>query len=164
MSRDRVTLIQAVDSGNDLSVNIPPGEYYVGDPCYVLSDDLYRELGALIFPPDDSLGGGRDIHVVVELKNGTKGVIVDWRTAHGDGRYDVVAAKGFDTVCVDSGGLAMIDRRLMAAKKYDEETLLRIAHFETVKEPTALRVEGGDARLEGFFTLCTEDRSPEDYE
>jgi len=161
MTHKKVTLLQAVDSGNELAAVLPPGEYYVGDPCYVLADELYKELGDLIFPPDDN-GNGRDIYVEVELEDGTKGRIFDWRTAHGDGRYDVLSEKGFDTVCVDSGGLAVIDKRLMHRNKYDDEQVLRIAHFETLTGPTLLKTEGGDARMVGYFTLCTEDHKDED--
>ncbi len=160
MKHKSVKLLQAVDSGNELAAVIPPGNYYVGDPCYVLGKELYQELGELIFPPGD--GNGRDIEVEVELEDGTKVRIVDWRTAHGDGRYPVMSPAGQGSVAVDSGGLAVVDLRLCDANKYTEERLAELAHGVILTEPARLRTEGGDARLDGFFTLCTEDAKDED--
>jgi len=155
MKHKSVKVLQAVDSGNELLSVVPAGDYYVGDPCYVLSDELYKEIGALIFP--DHQHDGRDVELEVELEDGTKVRLVDWRTAYGDGRYDVLSEKGLDSVCVDSGGLAVIDTRLLSKHKYDDEGIKRVGHFETLAGPTLLKTQGGDARMVGYFTLCTED-------
>lgn len=160
MKHKKVVILQAVDSGNELSAMFPPGEYYLGDPCYVLSEDLYKEIGELIFP--EWQHDGRDVLLQVELEDGSKVMIADWRTAYGDGRYDIMHKDGLAIACVDSGGLALLDKRLCDAKKYTEERLLEIAHFVTLTEPATLRTEGGDARLDGHFTLCTEDHKDED--
>lgn len=152
--KDRVFLIQAVDSGEKLRATIPPGEYYVGDPCYVLGKELYDALHEQIFPGWSH--ESRDIEIDVQLDTGGKARMVDVRTAHGDGSYDIRTEKKTYRAAVDSGGLAVIDRRLCDANKYTEERIKEIATFVTVTAEAVLRTEGGNLRLEGYFTLLTD--------
>ncbi len=108
-----ITPIEAPSRGVQ-EVHVAAGTYYVGDPCYVLPDNIYESLTDLIFPPEDQ---SNDQSVFVELDTPTgPAVILDWRTIHGDGRFPVY---GNDITSperglgVDSGGLSIIDTRLI---------------------------------------------------
>lgn len=109
-------------SGQRFALNLPPGEYYVGDPCYVLPGQLFSWLSDQIFPAKP--GGGYDVfdvHVSVPLPDGGKAELFDMRTKYGDGSYPLVPRKTDSPISlvklpVDSGGMAVIDARLVEGR------------------------------------------------
>lgn len=119
---------------------------------------MYTEIGDLIFLGHD----GRDIELEVELEDGLSVRLVDWRTAHGDGRYEVKRPSGRGSVAVDSGGLAVIDKRLMSRHKYTDERINELAVFVTLTQDTTIQTFNGNAFMHGQFTLLTDPPDPED--
>lgn len=101
----------------------PPGEYYIGDLCYVLGDDVYDTIfGGL---------GGYDSGLYKE-KGSEKFFLVD-NTAYGDGVYYGTDGKEFG---VDAGILGICPRS--ACKKDDGG-----GQFYTFTEPVKCRFGGG---------------------
>lgn len=96
---------------------IPPGEYFVGDPCYIWGRDgegqgLYDKLLAIKSERDNW-------NETLLLDVDSKFALV-YNTAHGDGSYPLVSR--FVTqptddgdLGVDSGQLAIIDKSLVDA-------------------------------------------------
>ena len=78
------------------------GEYWVGDPCYVLSDDIYDNIWGKKYNYRDGL---------IDCGNGLSFDV--HRTAWGDGCYE--GSNGF-YYGVDSGTLAVIPKELVAKK------------------------------------------------
>jgi hypothetical protein len=75
-------------------MKFPAGKYYIGDLCYVMSDDEWQEVCSLL--EDDNDG-----HLT--LKNGKQ--FACFRTAYGDGTYRTNA----DGSCsVDSGTIGCL--------------------------------------------------------
>ena len=79
---------------------MPAGKYYIGDLCYVMSDDEWSEVCELLFE-------GRNDHGVNQgefvMKDGRR--FASYNTAYGDGRYQ----SNMNTEhCVDSGGIGCI--------------------------------------------------------
>ena len=91
-------------------VELDPGRYYVGDPCYALSDEQYDEL----------LEFGYDRALSWQI-GGTGPRAVRFVTQYGDGTYGDQAGRVYG---VDSGNLACIpaeacERRLQASDYWD---------------------------------------------
>jgi len=73
---------------------MPAGKYYVGDLCYVFSDEEWQEICSLIFPNKNS----RMVEGCLTLKSGKQFVI--YSTKYGDGTYEDQAGNEYS---VDSG-------------------------------------------------------------
>jgi hypothetical protein len=77
------------------------GEYYVGDLCYVFSEDQWSEVCSLMFPDNHH---GEDQEGVFTLKDGTEFAI--FGTLWGDGGYyDNQTTQEY---CVDSGTIGCV--------------------------------------------------------
>ena len=157
------TLIASRPSGKLFELTLPPGTYYVGDPCYALASDLYGWLSDQIFPPGDKGGYDvLDVHVSVPLPDGGAAELFDMRTKHGDGRYPfhgpAVTAHtvGRPGLGVDSGGMAVIDARLVTVPHAWSD-----GGRVVTDAPLRLRVEGGDLHAEDAFSVLTEDHNDE---
>jgi hypothetical protein len=119
-------------------VTIPAGTYYVGDPCYALDDELYTEKSDVLF---EDFNQGVCYDALFESTAG-KGVVLNWGTRIGDGRYQFDAEypqfksppKG---LAVDSGSLAFIDKRLVKKKA---GRLSLVAGEITFEKPVTLKV------------------------
>jgi hypothetical protein len=165
-----VNLIASSPSGEWTGALIPPGEYFLGDPCYVLGDSLYGELHELIFPPGSDTG--LDVTVEVTLVGGEKATIFDFRTKHGDGRYpyrvyapeyrEQGSVRG-EGLAVDSGGLALVDRRLVQKIGFDDSRLATLGTFVTFKELTRIDVRGGNLCAPGLLEVWTDPPQDDDY-
>jgi hypothetical protein len=136
-----------------MTFKLPPGSYYVGDPCYVL-EKRYDELMDLKWgsrlppfpkfdlnkpPTTEELKAAIDEWQKMDDGDGTYHIDYDGKqmlvlpTIHGDGVYDftVDGKEHYAPVrglCVDSGQLAFIDVRLM--EKEDKGGRL-VLHEET---------------------------------
>jgi len=79
---------------------MPAGKYYVGDLCYVMTDEEWDEVCGLLFE-------GRSDHGCNEgeftLKDGRR--FASYHTAYGDGRYE---SNMWTDHSVDSGGIGCI--------------------------------------------------------
>ena len=73
------------------------GTYYIGDLCYVINDENWKEVCALMFP--DSQEPYKRTEGEMQLKDGRKFAI--FGTAFGDGFYD-------HEIGVDSGTIGCI--------------------------------------------------------
>lgn len=80
---------------DNVTVTMPPGEYFLGDPCYVLRQSTYKAM------KDSGQGPNRfeiDGHHILSL-----------RTGCGDGSYP--GTDGFD-YSVDSGRIGLVPTAL----------------------------------------------------
>lgn len=108
---------------NTLRFTAPPGEYYIGDLCYVLGDDVYNTIfGGL---------GGYNSGLYKE-KGSDKFFLVD-NTAYGDGIYYATDGKEFG---VDAGIIGICPKS--ACKKNDGG-----GQFYTFEEPVKCRFGSG---------------------
>lgn len=105
-----IATLAAVPAGTPFLAHLPPGRYYLGDPCYVFNRQVYADLHDVVFAG----GGAWDVHLAVPGSDGLHLQMADLRTAHGDGRYPVDADTGPHPaqprmgLSVDSGGLAVV--------------------------------------------------------
>ena len=87
---------------------MPAGKYYIGDLCYVMDTEEWRELCNII------IKGPRILDGEFELPDGRRFAI--YSTAHGDGEY-------YDqyghTYSVDAGSIGCILMSDIRARKYD---------------------------------------------
>ncbi len=153
-----------------LTTFLPPGEYYVGDPCYVLGLALYRGLHDAIFPEGDPYG--RTLEVAVPLPDGPPAVMLDFRTAHGDGRYPVrwayeakrprATRRTVAGLGVDSGGLAVVDRRLCDPEKLAKWGEDPPGVFITLDRPTRAVVRCHQLVIDGVLSLDTDPRGEDE--
>jgi hypothetical protein len=60
---------------------MPAGKYYIGDLCYVMADDEWKEICSIIIP----IQGNNILNGEFELKDGRKFAI--YSTMYGDGVY-----------------------------------------------------------------------------
>lgn len=74
---------------------LPPGQYYISDPCYVLDDDIY----------DDVWGEEFKYECGAYVRSGDKAGFMMAQTAHGDGTY--LGSDGVNYY-VDSGTIGVI--------------------------------------------------------
>jgi len=120
----------------------PAGEYFVGDPCYAVPDELWDEVldetGYLgLFKTEESMTSGS--HEYDGCGAGGfvfRGhTILASRTAYGDGSYN-----GEDNVeyCVDSGTLGAVPIEMIDFSKYDREYMSKLGSFVTFKKPVSI--------------------------
>lgn len=81
--------------------SLPAGEYWVGDLCYVLSDECWKEVCERPTAEDDEDETGDGVY---QLKDGRLIGIV---SVSADGRYRALNPRG-KTVAVDSGSIGCI--------------------------------------------------------
>ena len=99
------------------------GTYYIGDLCYVMTDEEWDEIFGLTFPtPYDMVDGE------FELKDGRR--VTQYGTAYGDGQYDSNIGTSH---CVDSGSIGCIaieDIRDEAIEIKDIQSFGAVVTFE----------------------------------
>lgn len=100
---------------------LPAGDYYVGDPCYVLRKASYDRLMDLRWGDDGT--GEASILLECSIPHApTPARMASWFTRHGDGRYDMEPAEALEAtspgrgLAVDSGTLCVMDARLVEKK------------------------------------------------
>ncbi len=156
------TLVARVPAGERIDLVLPAGTYYVGDPCYAVSPELYGWLSQEIFPPRGSGYDIFDVHARVTLPDGTVAELFDMRTKYGDGRYPfggpavVEEPRVRPGLGVDSGGMAVIDARLV-----DKERAWTDGGKVVAVHPLSITAENGDLTAANAFSVLTEDAKDE---
>lgn len=107
-------------TGITMGITMPPGQYYVCDPCYVVPNDRWDEW----LEAADYTNAGR--YLLAEL-DGLP--ILGIGTAYGDGEY--YDQKG-NAYTVDSGLIGITPTRLIPAKVVRRSSLL-YSRFVTAK-------------------------------
>jgi hypothetical protein len=141
-----------------IATAVPPGEYFLGDPCYALGH-RWDDVLALHWAEDTTCNDGSckpfyrlDGHDVVEF-----------HTMHGDGGYyDQYGHEYY----VDSGTLGLVPVELIDFEKSTREYLDRCGQIVTFTEPAGCFTagRGGDGKLRfGEYIINTDDE-PDDYE
>ncbi len=128
--------------------NIEGGKYWIGDPCYILSDEDYD---AMIDSQRENFDhGGYDYQY--ELRGHTITVL---HTAHGDGEYPSVL--GY--VSVDSGQIAAVPYDLI--RNHDPNELATLGATVSLPEGEAY-CENGELFFSNISILT--EWPEEDYE
>lgn len=83
---------------------LPPGEYYLGDPCYILSTEDYQEVIRQIFSPKSD---SKKFFL-----RGKEGMI--FQTLYGDGVFH----SSVGSVYVDSGTVGLVPEELAISGKH----------------------------------------------
>ncbi len=83
-----------------ITTTLPAGEYYIGDLCYVLGDNVY-----------DNIFGGTGYESGIYEEKGTGRIFVVDSTAYGDGMYPGSDGNEF---AVDAGIIGICSKSLMA--------------------------------------------------
>lgn len=154
-------LLQSAVSGLPLlHVQLPAGTYYVGDPCYVLTEEHYQQLLGLVYGEDRF----EPRNVLVEVDGAQ---LFNWCTIVGDGSYgffspQVSAPKR--GLLVDSGQLALIDQRLIQRNKYSAEQLASFSALVTFAEPVTVELEANAnlRSLDGTLRVIVEEDGVEE--
>ena len=107
-----------------MSIESKSGKFYIGDPCYVLSDDIYFDIWEKKYNFEDG---------VIEVPD--KGAFVVHGTAYGDGEYNDQYGNSYG---VDSGTLAIIPIELVGK----EDGLILGAEFVGTKGSLNYDVDG----------------------
>jgi hypothetical protein len=131
-------------------MTMPAGKYYIGDLCYVMDTEEWRELCNIIIKEPRILDGE------FELPDGRKFAI--YGTAHGDGEY-------YDqyghTYSVDAGSIGCILMSDIRANKYDN--LLDLGAVQEFAEPFETGSQGGQLQF-GHVLIKTDPAYDEDEE
>jgi hypothetical protein len=101
---------------------LSPGEYYIGDLCYVLGDNIY-----------DNIFGGTGYEMGIYTEKATGRTFLVNSTAYGDGCYRGDDGNEF---CVDAGIIGICSKSLMA--KDDGG-----GHIYTFRRGVECRLRGG---------------------
>lgn len=86
---------------------MPAGRYYVGDLCYVMSDEQWEEVCELTIDGNNCLEG------IFTMKDGTRFAM--YSTEYGDGRYPDLEGNQYS---VDSGTIGCV---LVSSAKKDPD-------------------------------------------
>jgi hypothetical protein len=115
------------------------GEYYVGDLCYVMDDQEWKEFCNLI------IQGNRVIDGEFELPDGRK--FATYSTAHGDGYYRDQYGNHYS---VDAGLIGCIKLADIKVKKYNDISKLGAIH----KFELDFATSGGRSNPEWDGVIC----------
>ena len=129
---------------------MPAGKYYVGDLCYVMDSDEWRQVCSIIIKDNQCLDGE------FELSDGRRFAI--YSTAYGDGGY-------YDqyghTYSVDAGSIGCVLMSDIRANKYDN--LLDLGAILEFAEPFETGSQGGQLQF-GHVLIDTDPANDEDEE
>ena len=107
----------------DINQTLPAGEYYIGDICYALSDDVY-----------DNIFGGTGYYPGLFEEKGTGRFFFVNETSYGDGEYSCrYSGKKF---FVDAGVIGIVSKSLMGKKG-------KGGHVYTFSEPVKCSLANG---------------------
>ena len=108
------------------------GKYYIGDLCYVMDDDEWREVCEL------TIVGNKMLEGEFNMKDGRRFAM--YHTAYGDGTYYDNNDREY---CVDSGSIGCILAKDVKAhdKPYDVMNLGNMINFENDFETTGYNGE-----------------------
>ena len=112
---------------------------WIGDPCYVLQDELWDDVCEQIFK-----GGHKEVgHVITVNYNGTEISFIQCGTAYGDGCFN--SNTGFE-YGVDAGCLAIVPEELIHEDYNLDDSLGN--YFEIETDNISLQTDG-----KGTFTF-----------
>lgn len=149
-----------------IQVVVPPGKYWLGDPCYVIRDeDWLPWLEATNYTKEDNLLG--------EIPN-TKHEAVGFRTRFGDGEYpvEVEDSRGYSghvywnevtTLPVDAGMIGFVPF------EYEPKPRLEgLVHLVEFQHHTTVRCDEGDLQFyhgdeHRLYRVQTSDDGDHDY-
>ena len=120
---------------------LPPGEYYIGDLCYVLGDDVY-----------DNIFGGTGYESGIYTEKATGRTFLVNSTAWGDGEYPGSDGKKF---AVDAGIIGICPKSLMT--KDDGG-----GHMYTFTQPVNCRFSAGRFFFESGYKYLVVDTTGDD--
>ena len=135
-------------------MTMPAGKYYIGDLCYVMTDDEWSECVDLFFPPNNQ-GFPQSVEGEFQLKDGRR--FASFSTAYGDGTY----RSNLNTFhSVDSGSIGCIRVEDIRANKYEDiESLGAIVEFD---QPFEVSEDQG-LLVFGHVEIETADEDDEEY-
>lgn len=141
---------------SQIATAVPPGTYFLGDPCYALGH-RWEEVCAIHWAPGSC--NTADCAAFYDL-DGYR--VVEFHTKHGDGGYYDQFGHEYG---VDSGTLGLVPVELIDFEQSTREYLDRCGQIVTFDEPadcyTAGR--GGDGVLRfGSYHIETDDPEPEE--
>ena len=122
---------------------MPAGQYYFGDPCYVINEGWSKLLEDTDFMEDFST---------------TERVLRAFPTAYGDGTYSGRVIFSGNRFPVDAGLLGFVPVDEMEVSTQDAK---RMGALVTMPEPFVFEAEGGVYRVNGIVVVDTD---YEDYE
>jgi hypothetical protein len=126
---------------NNIRTTLPPGEYYIGDLCYVLGDNVY-----------DNIFGGTGYEMGIYTEKSTGRTFLVGSTAYGDGEYPGSDGNKF---AVDAGIIGICPKSLMA--KDDGG-----GHMYTFTQPVNCRFSGGRFFFDSGYKHLVVDTSGDD--
>ena len=121
---------------------MPAGQYYFGDPCYVINEGWLPLLNDTDYLEDFST---------------TERVLRAGSTAHGDGLYGGMGILRNNMFAVDSGSLGFVPVDEMEVSTLDAE---RMGTLVSMQEPFTFGVERGVYYVNGNVVVYTDH---EDY-
>jgi hypothetical protein len=113
---------------------MPAGKYYIGDLCYVMADEEWREICNIIIQGEKIVDGE------FELPDGRRFAI--YSTAWGDGEYHDQYGH---TYSVDAGSIGCILMSDIRAHKYDN--ILDLGAVQEFAEPFVTGSQGGQLQF-----------------
>ena len=140
------------------SDTLPPGKWWIGDPCYVFPHD-----GPMAEKWDELLAKSNFLEgeMPVELDDGK---IKVWAasTCYGDGRYP--SSIGFDFP-VDAGLIGIIPIETVAYLNRTDVDLNQLGYILNFKTPFCIKAEDGMFTF-GHITIntCSDDYDEDDYD
>lgn len=121
-SRYKVTLLKRITHQNtnrpDGPILLPPGEYYVTDPCFVLSDVVYDEALTACY------------YTTYYEKDGRGMVVLP--TGHGDGVFNDHQGREYG---VEAGCIGVIPKGMGDPEILDETVVYGWSHLVTFEKP-----------------------------
>ena len=119
---------------------MPAGKYYVGDLCYVMSDDEWEEFCSI------TINGNKVIDGEFQMKDGR--LFATYGTAYGDGVYNDQYGNSYS---VDAGLIGCIGVKDIRAEKY--ENLLDLGSIMEFDKSFATSGGRGDEGWEGLIQI-----------
>lgn len=137
-------LIEAV---TQVRVTMPPGDYWVGDLCYVMKEE-WDEVCGLFF-------AGRDDHGCNEggFTLGDGRTFVSFSTMYGDGCYEDQYGNEYG---VDAGLIGCIDVRNIAGFNYNNQKEYKFGHIFKFTHPFTCTSKDGLLKF-GRIEINTDD-------
>lgn len=127
---------------------LPVGTYYIGDLCYIMTEDEWDEVIDLCFPASamqlDMSSG------LMTLKDGR--VFGIWSTKHGDGLYTDNSGRSYP---VDSGTIGIINVNNIKNDRFDEQVCRGLGHVIEFDSSLNAICNQGIFKFEDQQTLIT---------
>ena len=149
----RKQIMNTPETAYDPDTKLPPGQYWIGDLCYVIQDQTKWDEVCTLITNDDGRDNNRRVYT---LKDGTRFMFCS--TAYGDGVY---YDQYYNRYGVDAGLIGMI-----ALSDIDNhpENNIALGHIHTFDEPTWCSYINGMIRFGSRDKLLLIDTDPKEDE